>query len=251
MLRNEGNTFDIMLNTTLDEDTSDILIPILTSSINTNMQSMTVALEHVSFMNSMETITQFNDQVHFVEGATAFTVSLTRQQYTASTLAVELKAKMDAVLVGGAIGVAYNGVTQKYTITTNTETIRFVDGPRNAYQVLGITKEDRAQTIPSSSSATFSGIVDVSGAKILIIECPELGDRSISRRDTIFMKQIPITAPFGVMNVFHTHTPVFKRIRMESIKSITLRLRDEHGNPFVLLKNTPIYVNLLAQKVYS
>lgn len=242
-----SKTYDLFVNTVLGEDTSNVDVPINTVGLNSEIRGMSVALEYIHFMNSMYPVTLENNRVRFTEvGADTYDITLTPQNYSASDLAAELKAQMDAAGTN-TYTVTYNTNSASLEISGDTTDWTFDETAKSAYQVLGVTNADIGVTNSSGTTYSMSGIVDVSGPKVLVIECQQLADYGTSRKDTNFLKQIPLQHGFGTVETFQCMVPSFKHIRMQSIKNLTLRLRDENGNPFVLKKNTPFYMNLLLR----
>jgi hypothetical protein len=248
-MTNRAKTFDVHVATELEEDTSFVTVPLRSIALENNLRGYGVALEYAHFMNSYENINESNNKFYWTDnlGSGLNSVTVPVGHYTAATLVSTLSALTNAV---DTTTISYNAATNRATITAGnvgTGGHFGTEGPNSINPVLGLTRDDRNTTVAPAGTLALSGIVDLSGPKILSIEMPELADSSISRRGGTFLKHIPLHANFGETMTWVAKELAFKHIKSQSLENLTLRLSDENGVPFKLKKNTRFFLNLLMQ----
>lgn len=189
-----------------------------------------VALESISFANTLTPVNALNNVIEVQEddGASTISVALPEQSYTGSQLATEIASLLTAASSAGITYTAsFSSQTLKLTVDADILNFRYTTNT-TASRVLGLASSqlgtNYATSITGSTTVRLDGLawVDV---------CTSLNTRNVSSSSAQFriLERIHIDVPFGAVFTYKSGHSTGCLFFDNEVDSIQIQLRDETG----------------------
>jgi len=183
----------------------------------------TIGLKSITFVNTLFAVNANTNTLVFEEdgAGTDFTATLTIGDYTATTLATELKTQLDSA-GANVYTVTYNSNTFKYTIATAGTSIRLLD-TSTCLEVIGFT----AQTAFQTTSTTSDLVVRLDGAQYVSV-ITNLNSMNIASNSySNILERIPISVAIGDLVTYEPNEITYQSFHAGSLDNLALRLYDD------------------------
>lgn len=159
-------------------------------------------------------------------------IDITPGNYNSTTLAAELKTRMDAAIGGTTWTITYSETTGKFTFVSASADFVF-DSSGSANSLLGISTA--ADETSSSSSLTVSGVASLTGDNYIVVKSTALtsdriyeGTFSDTVLDTTIQRVAVDVNPFGVILDSSQSSLIYSTAK--KLQNIDLQLFDAAGN---------------------
>jgi hypothetical protein len=211
---------------------SDVIFPFL----GLLKDDTSIVFSHVDILSaqipvSFYTIDATNNILNVSINGVKQIVTISVGNYIASTLVIELAAKL--ALLSSGIAVTFNNNNGKLSISTSGVTLSLIYSGSSAWRWLGLNHFSNSNVSISNLGTEFPFPLSLVGIKKLKICSAALSTESIDAYDytTGFLLQIiPVNAPqFGMVN-FESKYPVKTKLKARRIDGIDIQILDENNN---------------------
>lgn len=195
-----------------------------------------IRLKSITFLNGRYNIHSGNNVLVFQEDgvATDLNATLTPSNYSADELALELKAKMDAV-GANTYTITYDDNTLKYTISTSGTSVKITSGS-TCLKEIGFT----AQTTFQAGSTISDLIVRLDGTQYVSIISGLPSANLVSNQYTNILARVPLTQPVGSLVHYEVAESTPLKFSAGTLSSLNMRLVDDKDQSYVLPNNCQI-----------
>jgi hypothetical protein len=207
-----------------------------------------MAVKAISFVNNIYLINDYTYRLPVDVGSGTVYVSLTKGNYTATTLAVELAAKLTALGVG-TFTVSYTSASNKFTFVGPVPWyFEFQDSEANQtiYQLLGFNKQQYdMSTVPYTiispqqirlTPTKWIDFCSIALARVL---------KNQNTQGNTFYRLYINDQSYGAEVAFYEHyRRLFDIVKNITIGSVDLELRDDQGRLCLFEENADISVLL-------
>lgn len=204
------------------------------------LRDFRISLQNIEFANTVYPINRHNNKLYFSEdGNPTVTATLSVNSYTYTTMAVELKAQLEAA-GAGTYTVTYNTSSKKFTIAVSGGATNFqwVTGVDNAYEELGFDES----LFTNSISLTSNYPINLSGSRYVDVVTNFSGfNHSVSTTANVLVR-VPIDVNFGSVVFYEPNTDDNLFVSADQLDDIYVQLRDEKGNFWELPKNSHLSI---------
>jgi len=190
---------------------------------------------------SVYTFDSRNNKISLLEGATPKTITITPGFYNSTTIVVELQARFDA-LASLTYVVSYNNITNKITITSNSNTT-FVATLNDSYYELGIASTDLNV---ASTSHAFDNNVDLSGLGCIYVFSSLKGVRLINSNYQALCC-ILINENSSEIAVFENGSDDYTFLRASDIDGLQFTFYDSRMRKITIEKDYIINLNFIVE----
>ena len=196
----------------------------------------TIGLKSVTFANVLFAVNSNTNTLVFQEdgAGTDFTATLTVGNYSATTLATEIKTQMDSA-GANTYTVTYDASTFKYTIATSGTSIRLLD-TSTCLEVIGFTAQDAFV----ATSTTSDLVARLDGPQYVSI-ISNLNSMNISSNSySNIMERVPISTAIGDLITYEPSEVTYQAFHTGTLDNLALRLYDDRDVCVCLPANCPI-----------
>jgi hypothetical protein len=205
--------------------------------LNVQTDVFRLSLQTVEFPNTVYPINKYNNQLVVEEtGQPAVVLTLTPNNYTGDSIAVELAAQLNTLT--GTYTVNYDKTSKKLDVLLQAGPAQFAFEPVtfDAYEALGITTLLNS-AIDLNVLTVFDAPVNLSGSAYVDL-VTNFSTHNFSTSTTAnVLARIPLVVPFGNIVFYESATDDRLFITARQIDEIGVQLRDDRGNLFELPLN--------------
>lgn len=212
----------------------------------TNFDSFTITVKSIEIPNAVYPTNRFNNVFKFTEdGIIFYTITLTPNAYTGTSIAAALQTEMN--LVGGwTYTCTYDLSLRVITITAVGGTWTMVLVENAVYESIGMNQNTFSTPALSFTSAYP---VHLSGTQYVDLHSNLSNNSYSSTSSHNILARFPLTSGFG--NVEYYMNEYHDNLFMSSghLSTIYLELRDDRGNPWELPDNMHMSLTLAIKQV--
>lgn len=201
-----------------DESNSDMIFYLNEPIIRPLGCDMRLRVSNFVFPLSYYLVDYTNNEL--VIGSTTYT--LTEGNYTATTLATHILS-----LLPNTYSMAYNSITNKYTITNSSANFT-IKSDSTCLVLLGFT-EDTNHT-SSGFSLTSDAVVNLTGNNMIYVDLKNVSTNNISSltgRRTSIIKSIPVSSTLSSVMFFEDTSSVYSTVQDDTISYFHIRILAE------------------------
>lgn len=220
----------------------------LSSARLSTMDGFYLSIKDVQLPNAVYPINSYYCKISFFEhSGTTKTVTIPSGAYTGDSIATAIGTAMTAATgIAATYTASYSTTTYCLTISS-TDTFYLVDATNSCYEQLGFNVSSFGTTLASSATGSFP--VNLAGsAYVDVISNLSTRNTTVSTTANILVR-IPLDYGFGNWITLRVQESEKIFISNPNIDLLSIELRDDRGNPWVLPANSNLSMTLQIDPV--
>lgn len=206
----------------------------LTGVNNQLTQNILFSVDQFTMPNSRYVIHTYNKFLYVQQnGGGTQIATLTEGNYTATTLATEMKTRLDALGIN-TFTITYSSTTQKYTISVGVlpNVVQFVAGSYNPYSVIGLDLNVHKSAV---NNLVFSSQVNLAGTQFIDIVCTSIPNPNIKSGTSYpLLWRVPCNVPIGSLIYWEDYSNRNVKVSPYQLDNLSITILDDEGNPYDL-----------------